>query len=84
MYTSFRTEQEWDDHVNEAAEDGYEQLEQKIHFVKSQDMEYLESNEEARYNVDETSSKIYIMTLWARDNISTFASRRQMWIAILT
>ena len=34
------------------------ELEKEINAVKSQVMEYLESNEEARYLVDEASNKI--------------------------
>ena len=58
LYTSFRTEQELEDRVNEAAKDGYAELEKEINVVKSQVMEYLESNEEARFMVDEASNKI--------------------------
>ena len=58
LYTSFRTEQELEDRVNEAAKDGYAELEKEINAVKLQVMEFLESNEEARYLVDEASHKI--------------------------
>ena len=57
LYTSFRTEQELEERVHEAANDGYQELEKKIHAVKSQVMEYLESNEEARYMVEVANNK---------------------------
>ena len=44
LYTPFRTEEELERRVEEAAKDGYEALEKKINAVKSQVMEYLESN----------------------------------------
>ena len=53
LYTSFRTEEELEIKVNNAAQDNYEQLGNEIHKVKSKVMEYLESNDEARYMVEE-------------------------------
>ena len=57
LYTSFRSEEELETRVNNAAIDGYEALENEINAVKSQVMEYLESNQEARYMVEEASEK---------------------------
>ena len=57
LYTPFTTEEELENRVNEAAKDGYEELEKKINAVKSQVMEFLESNEEARYLVEEAKKK---------------------------
>ena len=58
LYTPFRSEEELQDRVNKAAEDGYVQLEKQINAVKSQVMEHLESNEEARFMVEESNAKI--------------------------
>ena len=57
LYTSFRSEEELEKRVNDAAHDGYEHLKDQIHAVKSKVMEYLESNEEARYMVEEACKK---------------------------
>ena len=57
LYTAFRSEKELEERVAEAAKDGYQELEKEISSVKSQVMEYLESNEEARYMVEEAASK---------------------------
>ena len=58
LYTPFRSEKELEDRVSNAALDGYAELEKWIDAVKSQVMEHLESNEEARYMVDEANNKI--------------------------
>ena len=58
LYTPFRSEKELEDRVTNAALDGYAELEKWIDTVKSQVMEHLESNEEARYMVDEANNKI--------------------------
>ena len=60
LYTPFRTYHELDKRVELAAEDGYKTLEKQIRNVKSQVMEFLESNEEARAMVEqaETENKI--------------------------
>ena len=58
LYTSFRSEEELERRVEEAATDGYKALEIEIKAVKSQVMEFLESNDEARYMVDEANKKI--------------------------
>ena len=58
LYTPFRSEKELQDRVSKAAEDGYAKLQEQINAVKSQVMEFLESNEEARFMVEEASAKI--------------------------
>ena len=58
LYTPFRSEKELEERVADAAKDGYAELEQWISAVKCQVMEYLESNEEARYMVEESNRKI--------------------------
>ena len=56
LYTPFRSEKELEDRVNNAAiNNEYADLENQIKVVKSQVMEHLESNEEARYMVEEAS-----------------------------
>ena len=57
LYTPFRSEKELEKRVNDAAHDGYELLEKQINSVKLKVMEFLESNEEARYMVEEASNK---------------------------
>ena len=57
LYTPFRSEKELEERVANAAEDGYVELEKWINAVKCQVMEHLESNEEARYMVEEANSK---------------------------
>ena len=58
LYTPFRTEKELEDRVKNAAlNDEYADLENRINAVKCQVMEHLESNEEARYMIEEASSK---------------------------
>ena len=58
LYTPFRSEKELEDRVAKAALDGYAELEKWIKAVKCQVMEHLESNEEARYMVEEAMSKV--------------------------
>ena len=58
LYTPFRSEKELEQRVENAAQDGYKELELWINAVKSQIMEHLESNEEARYMVEEANKKI--------------------------
>ena len=53
LYTPFRSEEELEEHVEKAVEDGYISLSEQIQAVKSQVMEHLESTEEARYMVQE-------------------------------
>ena len=57
LYTPFRSEEELEERVANAAQDGYVELEKWIKAVKSQVMEHLESNEEARLMVEEANSK---------------------------
>ena len=58
LYAPFRSEEELEARVNNAAQDGYQTLSEEIRLVKSQVMEYLESNEEARAMVEEATEKI--------------------------
>ena len=53
LYTPFRSEDELEKRVAEAAKDGYTLLSQQIQAVKSQVMEHLESTEEARFMIQE-------------------------------
>ena len=53
LYTPFRSEDELEQRVAKAAEDGYISLSEQIQAVKSQVMEHLESTEEARFMVQE-------------------------------
>ena len=57
LYTPFRSEDELERRVKNAEKDGYATLERQIKCVKDQVMEHLESNEEARYMVEEASKK---------------------------
>ena len=56
LYTSFTSEEELELRVENAAADGYKELEKEINSVKSQVMEFLVSNQEAR--VDEALKKV--------------------------
>ena len=58
LYTPFRSEDELERRVKDAEKDGYATLERQIKCVKYQVMEHLESNEEARYMVEEAHKKI--------------------------
>ena len=58
LYTPFRSETELQDRVSKAAEDGYAKLQEQINAVKSQVMEFLESNEEARFMVEEANANM--------------------------
>ena len=58
LYTPFRSEKELEDRVANEALDGYVELEKWISAVKCQVMEHLESNEEARYMVEEANNKV--------------------------
>ena len=53
LYTPFRSEEELEERVAEAAKDGYILLNEQIQAVKSQVMEHLESTEEARFMIQE-------------------------------
>ena len=57
LYTPFRSEKELEERVANAAKDGYKELEKWISRVKCQVMEHLESNEEARYMVEDANIK---------------------------
>ena len=57
LYIPFRAEKEIEDRLRKAAIEGYNDLENEINAVKSQVMEYLESNEEARFMVEEATEK---------------------------
>ena len=57
LYTAFRSEEELENRVAEAAKDGYITLSNEIHVVKAQIMEHLESTEEARFMVEEALNK---------------------------
>ena len=57
LYTPFRSEEELEKRVEDAAKDGYLQLSEQIIAVKSQVMEHLESTEEARHMVEEAINK---------------------------
>ena len=58
LYTPFKSEEELENRVKDAAMDGFKTLEKQINAVKAQVMEHLESNEEARYLVEEATNKI--------------------------
>ena len=53
LYTPFRTEEELEKRVADAAKDGYLRLSHQIQDVKSKVMEHLENTEEARFMVEE-------------------------------
>ena len=57
LYTPFKTEEELQKRVDEASLDGYKELAEEIQAVKSQVMEHLESNEEARHMAEEAINK---------------------------
>ena len=57
LYTPYRTEEELEQRVKDAEHDGYKLLEEKIKAVKAQVMEHLESNQEARFMVEEANKK---------------------------
>ena len=58
LYTPFRTYKELEQRIEEAAKDGFKSLEIQIRHVKSQVMEFLESNEEARAMVEQAETEV--------------------------
>ena len=58
LYTPFRSEEELEKRVAEAAKTGYVALNEQIQAVKTQIMEHLESTDEARYMVQEALDKM--------------------------
>ena len=61
MYTPFRSEEELEKCVADAAKDGYTLFNQQIQAVKSQVMEHLESTEEARFVIEKLSIMILML-----------------------
>ena len=57
LYTAFRSEEELENRVTEAATDNYNQLKSDIQEVKIQVMEHLQNTEEARHMVEEAMNK---------------------------